>query len=276
MIDFSAFEGFEGERPYLLLEKHPDGKHLALQVATADVFLAAVWNNDTKRLVWFPKDAHGLAWLHQGTQIAALQNPLLSGDFLFAIYSWPQGHLLQQCPLRFPMGYRFDLIISPANDLAVCQWTDQCEFGFEFITLGNHSVAQLTQHGYINRKTMTSTRPVFRPDGRFWVCGYQEKTSWWINEDRFENDTKPVQGGQNEIGAVVVFQGTKPLGEIPLIVNVPVGYLPPDLWTLDGSSNEMLYISDPIFIDIYHIMIHLPSGESQVCDLSTILDEPTL
>jgi hypothetical protein len=41
MVDFSAFEAFEGKKPSLLLDQHPDGKHLAMQIETADVFLAA-------------------------------------------------------------------------------------------------------------------------------------------------------------------------------------------------------------------------------------------
>jgi hypothetical protein len=134
VIDFRSFQELEREKPYRLLDQHPDGVHLALQVNTFDVFIAAVWNKETKQTVWFPKDAHALAWLQGGTQIAALQNPILSDDFLFSIYSWPQGQLIRQCALHFPMGFLFDLVISPKNNLAVCQWIDQTEFGFEFVS----------------------------------------------------------------------------------------------------------------------------------------------
>lgn len=72
MIDFQAFEAFEEEKPWLFLDQHPDGKHVAMQIATADAFLAAIWNTETKHLAWFPQDAHGLVWLHQGAQLAAL------------------------------------------------------------------------------------------------------------------------------------------------------------------------------------------------------------
>ena len=43
----------------------------------------------------------------EGTQIAALQYPFSSEDSCFAVYSWPQGHLLQHCSLRFSLGYLF-------------------------------------------------------------------------------------------------------------------------------------------------------------------------
>jgi hypothetical protein len=270
MIDFNTFETFEGEKPYLLLDQHPDGNYLAMQIATTDVFLAAIWNTETRRLAWFPEEAYGLAWLRQGTQIAAFQNtnPWLSDDFLFSTYSWPQGFLLQQCPLRFPLGYMFDLFISPSNDLAVCRWTDQCEFGFEFVTLTDQGVIQLGQQGYMNRKTNYSTRPVFRPDGLFWICCYQDNTSWWADEDTLESYNKPGKGGKREIGAAMVFQGTNYLGEIPLIVTVAAGYLPPGIRTIEGIPHDMVYVSDPVFLDADHIIVRLPSGESQIHDLS--------
>ncbi len=60
MFDFTAFEAFEGHKPHLLLDRHPYGKHLAMQVAM-DVFPAAIWNAETKRLVWSREDASALA-----------------------------------------------------------------------------------------------------------------------------------------------------------------------------------------------------------------------
>lgn len=277
MIDLSSFEEFQGEKPSLLLDRHPDGKHLILQVETADVFLAAVWNNETKQLVWSPEeDAYGLAWFQQGRQIAALQNSRLSPeDFTFALYSWPQGFLIQQCSLRFPMGYLFDLIISPNSDLAICQWTDQCEFGFEFVGIQEHSVAQIAQNGYLNPTTNVSTRPAFSPDGRIWVCCSQDNTSWWADDNTLGNfDRRPAKGGKREIGTVMVFHQTQKRGEFPLILTVPAGYLPQDLKTPDSFTQETLYLSNPTFVDMRHIKIVLPTGEAQIYDLSSLSVNP--
>lgn len=279
MIDFRAFEAFEEEKPSLLLDRHPNGKHLAMQIETADAFLAAIWNTETKQLAWFPQDAHGLAWMQQGTQIAALQNPVLSEDFFFAIYSWPQRKRLQQCPLRFPLGYLFNLIVSPTSDLAVCQWTDQCKFGFEFIALHDQSAVHLTERGYLKTATNLSTRPVFHPHGRFWICAYQDNPNWWLDEVG-----KPVkEGEQKKMGALMVFHQTHLLGEIPLIVTVPADHRPPSMmasgfFTQEADAfasavEENPYLSDPVFIDAHHIATCLPSGESQIHDLSGFLSE---
>ena len=268
-MNFREFEPFQGEEPFHILDQHRDGIYVAMQVETADTYSAAVWNTETKLLVWSPENAHALAWVHEGTQIAALENPLRSEEFLLSVYSWPQARLLRQCALRFPTGYLFDLIISPTDDVALCQWTDQCEFGFEFIAMHDDSVTYLAKDGFCNRQTNIYTRPLFSPDGRIWVCCYQHVSSWWADEDTIEHVHRPGKGGKRTIGAVMVFRGTQQVGEIPLTVTVPAGYLPPGLQSFEGVAKELKYISDPVFIDAHHLLVRLPSGESQVHDFSS-------
>lgn len=265
MIDFSAFEEIEREKPFRLLDQHPDGLHLAMQVATSDVFSAAVWNKETKQRVWSPEDAHALAWLQEGTQIAALQNPILSEDFVFTIYSWPQGRLIHQCSLHFPMGFLFDLVISPKSDLAVCQWTEQTEFGFEFINISDQIVTHMPQSGYLHEKTNRSTRPVFSPNGHLWVCCYQEEGHLPNNNDALDQKKRPMKEDQQHIGTAIVFHGTQKLDELPVVPTGTTGDLsqtPPAIFFND------LDISNPLFIDSQHVMILLSSGESLVYDLS--------
>lgn len=161
----------------------------------------------------------------------------------------------------------------------MCQWTDQCEFGFEFITLHNHSVVHLPQHGYIKRTTHLTTRPVFQPDGHLWVCAYQDNPDWWIDEDVQQSGNYSAKEGKREqLGALMVFHQTQLLGEIPLIVTVTASYRPPSILASgffsreteipDPSPEEWGHLSDPVFLDADHIMIRLPSGESQIHDLS--------
>ncbi len=263
MIDFDAFEAFEGEKPHLLLDRHPDGTYLALRVDIGDA-AAAIWSAETRRLAWTPEDACALSWLRGGAQLAALQAPLYEDiwpNHRFAIYAWPQGQRLAQSLLKFPFGYVFDLAVSPANDLAICQWIDQSEFGFEFLTLSDHSIVHLSQQGYIKRGTNHTTRPVFQPDGYLWVCAYQDNYDWYLDEDaRRDGRSIAKEGKQGQPGALQVFHQTQLLGEIPLIATVPVAY-----------SEELeyhLFESSPVFLDAHHVLIRLPSGELQTYDLS--------
>jgi len=180
------------------------------------------------------------------------------------------------------MGYLFDLVLSPANDFAVCQWTEQCEFGFEFITLSDHNVLHLPQHGYIKRGTNLTTRPIFRPDGRFWVCVYQDNSDWWLDEDVFHHSGKFVakEGERVQFGTLLVFQQTQLVGEIPLTITIPSGYCPSsaitsgffpgETFSADYSGGELASLFDLAFLDEDRIMISLLSGEVQVYDLSTL------
>lgn len=274
MIDFETFEAFEGEKPYLLLDRHPDGTYLALQVDIGDV-AAAIWSTETKRLVWSPEDACALSWLRGGTQLAALQAPLYEDIYpnhRFAIYTWPQGQRLAQCLPKFPFGYVFDLVVSPTNDLAICQWADQSEFGFEFLTLSDHSIVHLSQQGYIKRGTNRTTRPVFQPGGHLWVCAYQDNLDWYLDEDAQRDGHYVAKEGKRErLGALLVFYQTHLLGEIPLIATVPASYC-----AEEGVFREVMgYLSEspPVFLDAHHVVIHLPSGESQMHDLSKFANE---
>lgn len=271
MTDFDTFEAFKGAKPYFLLDRHPDGTYLAMQVEDMADIAAAIWSTETKRLVWPPEGACALSWLQGGTQIAALQYPISVDEYYFALYSWPQGQLLQECSVRFSYGFVFDLVVSPTNDLAICQWADQSEFGFEFLTLSDHSIVHLSQQGYIKRGTNRTTRPVFQPDGHLWVCAYQDNLDWYLDEDAQRDGHYVAKEGKREqLGALMVFHQTQLLGEIPLIATVPADYHPEI--TLAASPEELGYLSEspPVFLDARHVMIRLPSGESQIHDLSEL------
>lgn len=70
---FDAFEKTaKGGMPHRLLDSHPNGSHLVLQGGRGPE--SAVWEKETGRIVWAPDHAIALAWLKQGTQIAALSD----------------------------------------------------------------------------------------------------------------------------------------------------------------------------------------------------------
>jgi hypothetical protein len=64
-----------------------------------------------------------------------------------------------------------DLVISPQNNLAVCQWIDQSETGFEFIDITTQAVFHDVQTSYFLKGTNDVTRSVFSPAGQYWVFG---------------------------------------------------------------------------------------------------------
>ncbi len=98
----AAFAGFEktprGALPALLLDTHPDRTYVALRTKQYE---SAIWEQESKRLVWAPHHAIALAWLKQGTQIAGLFETEDS-TFEFRLFSWPEKQVLQTCSVVQP------------------------------------------------------------------------------------------------------------------------------------------------------------------------------
>lgn len=263
MGPFEEFEKMAGRNtPYRLLDSHPDGKHLAMQATAHCSGRSAVWEKETKRLVWVPERAIALAWLRSGTQIAVLREAFAS-PYEFAIYTWPEPQILQSCPVSPPprWGEMLDLVISPQNDLALCHWIDQSEAGFEFIDITPQGVSHDSQAGYSLEGTNDVTRPAFSPDGQRWVFGYKMYEVWWAPDpENIDTYDQPAQGGEYPLGVLMVFQGKQPLPHIiPLIATLPIGWRP-----ADPDAEEVLFIADPVFLDGQHVQVRLPSGETQV------------
>ncbi len=85
-MNFDTFEKTpRGERPYGILDRHPDGKHLAMQ-AGSDPLENHVWDMQTNHRAWSPEGAIALAWLRDGTQIVVLQDTATAGTELGDAY----------------------------------------------------------------------------------------------------------------------------------------------------------------------------------------------
>lgn len=264
MIPFDTFEKMPGGSPHRLLGSHPTGGYFAMQAAEHPTGQSAVWETETKRIVWKPEQAIALAWLSNGTQIGVLRETLIARvPYEFALYTWPETHLLHSCPIPLPprAGWMHDLVISPRDDLAVCHWIDQSEAGFECIDITAQGVSHDTQASYFLEGTNETTQAVFSPDGEFWVFGYKMYEVWWAPDpEDIDTYDQPARGGSYSLGALQVFRQKKPIfPTIPLIATLPAGWLPED-----PDAEDVLSLSDPHFLDEHHIQILLPSGEMQV------------
>ncbi len=271
MILFETFERLPGGMPYRLLDRHPDGTHVALQAKEHYAGRSAVWNTDTKRIVWQPERAIALAWLQDGTQIGVLREAH-TARYEFALYAWPETHLLHHCLIDLPSraGWMLDLIISPQSDLALCHWVDQTEAGFEFIDITPHSTSHDTQASYALEGTNELTRAVFSPQGDFWVFAYKIYEIWWApNPEDIDTYDQPARGGEYPLGVLQVFRKKQPFTRtIPLIATLPAGWLPED-----PDADEVLYINDPLFLDEQHVQVRLPSGEIKIYQVPHLFKE---
>jgi hypothetical protein len=264
------FDDFEkmpsGYIPYRLLDSHSDEKHRVMQAKDHSSGRSAVWDKETKRIVWRPERAIALAWLNNGTQIGVLRRAS-STPYEFVLYTWPEAQLLHHCPVSPPPGWgeMLDLVISPQSNLALCLWLDQSEAGFEFIDISPQGVSHDAQAGYFLKGTNDVTRPAFSPYGQFWAFGYKMYEIWWVPDpEDIETYDQPARGGKYPLGALQVFQRKKPFSQaIPLIATLPAGWLP-----ADPDTEDVLYLGNPVFLDEEHVQVRLPSGEVQVYQIS--------
>jgi hypothetical protein len=260
VVEFDAFERTpKGNAPYRILDSHPDGQYLAMQSGHAESF---VWERETKRIAWRPDRAIALAWLRDGMQIAVLREAS-DAPYEYVVYTWPEVQLLHRCPVAPPpgWGWMLDLVISPQSDLALCHWVDQAEAGFEFIDITSQGVSQDPQAGYFLEGTNEVTRPVFSPDGQLWTFGHKMYETWWVPDpEDIDTYDQPALGGTYALGELKIFRGKQPLSQsIPLIATLPTGWKP-----ADPEAEDVLFLSDPTFLDERHIKIRLPSDETQV------------
>jgi hypothetical protein len=294
-FDPSTFERLHGERPWQLLDRHPDGRHVAMQVIAVletTVHRAAVWDVEAGRIVWAPEGVSALAWLAgRGDQIAlvhehyepAADHPSIIGSplqgefsYAFALASWPDHDIQVECPLNFPTGWPVDLALSPRGDLAVVQWQDQGESGLEFVALQQKGPRQITetglpQLGSLRRfpsgggfplNTSLVFRQVFSPDGRYLLVPWQDDPAWWSEAaygyDPARGRIAPTSpGGEYTIGVISVLDWQERTHHmISLIEHLPVGWHPER--REDGGDG--LLIELPTFVDAEHFIIALPTG----------------
>lgn len=277
-LGLSTFEKLYGEHPSQVLDRHADGRHVALQVIASlktTVQRAAVWDLETRRIAWAPNGASVMAWLPGGERIA-LVNEERASAYAFVFASWPGRAPLDRCALHFPTGWPEDLVLSPRGDLAVVQWMDQEESGLEFVALGPDGPRQLAETGLSQvgplrgipngggfaLNTSLVFRPVFSSDGRYLLVLWQDEWVWW-SEGAYDFDAEgnyvaPVSpGGDYTLGMISVLDWQERTHHaIPLVARVALGWRPEP--RDDGA--EGLLVEPPTFLDAEHFTVALPTG----------------
>jgi hypothetical protein len=296
-FDTSSFEPLHGERFFWFLDRHPDDRHVALQVIASlhtSAERAGVWDRYTGKLVWTPEGVSAIAWLHGGEQVALIHeeyhrapdHPAIIGSplqrefsYTFVHATWPELSFIDSCGLAFPTGWPVDLVISPREDLAIVKWRDQEESGLEFVALGETGPQQIERTGlpHLARlrhvkgdggggfplNTPLVFRPTFSPDGRYIVLAWQDDGRWW-SPDIYEagKASKAVESvspdGEFTIGTISVIDWQERTHHsIPLVATLPAGWRP----EARDDGGEGLLFESPVFIDAEHFTLALPTGK---------------
>jgi hypothetical protein len=268
-----TFEPLDGTRPYNVLDRHPDGRSIALQayLASAHGERAAVWDLDSGTLIWKPSDTIALCWLLEGDHALLLREtyrrdpqhpPIiaspLQSEFTYTLerQTWPEHQLIRSCIVTPPEGWVNRVTVSPRKDLASVRWFEQHAAGFVLIDLDPDEDRQLPGVGYRTAPYNLVEGPVFSPDGRFIVltCG---RGFWW--SDEAGDPMQPAAGGSYELGHVAIYYlANHSVREIHVREEVPAGWLPDDP---EDIRNELL--GEPVFADDQEFTVLLPNGSER-------------
>jgi hypothetical protein len=249
----AELEPLKGQAPQQVLDRHPDGRHVAMRTGWAaddEGELAGVWDDQTGELVWAPQ-AVAICWLRDGSEVA-LVTEQYSGDF--ERWSWPGRERLGRGPLTHREGWVDRVSVSPKDDLAAVRWIDQTEAGFELVAIRDEGDEQLKGKGWLVKGTNLVDGPVFSPSGRFLALSVGN-AGWWREGDDVDG---PSEGGLFEAGQAAIFDTKDGSSrEIPIELEIPAG------WEPASDEAEAGLLGEPRFTTPRSFVIPLPTGEER-------------
>ena len=249
--EWENWEPLHGEQPYTLLALHPSGRFASRQVVTwtsTTVERAAIWETETRKLVWDPGNANAICWTPDGAELLLIRDPYDSaviasgqGDYehYFERRSWPSLEMIECNKYEIPDGWAVGLVAHPRRKLACVVWRDQCCSGVDFVSWEEGVARSLSDVAY-SIGTNLNSDVAFSPDGRYLACAYGEEC-WWS-----EDSEEPSPGGEFRAGMVVVTDlNTWEHRDSEIVLSAPAGWEPED----PEDSEFLSRFSTPRFID---------------------------
>ncbi|MDQ6944754.1 MAG: hypothetical protein M3256_00480 [Actinomycetota bacterium] len=270
----NRYSKIHGQRPGTVLDRHRDGRHIALQALDVPLDRAGIWDTQSRKLVWEPKDTVALGWTPSGDQIVAVTHryrgsarqprqflavPGSEVGYEVRLASWPSREPLASCELHLVKGWVDWVGASPAGNRAAVRWINEDSGGFILVEISRTATKQLNGAEYHTTPNNISV-PVFAPDGRSIVlaCG---RSDWWTTEEQ-----EPLEGTTHEVGHIAVYEmDFGPVREERVRVNIPSGWTP-----ADPESPEAQLLGDPRFIGATTFAIGLPDGEERSFEIDAL------
>ncbi len=270
----SRYSKIHGQRPGTVLDRHRDGRHIALQALDVPLDRAGIWDTQSRKLIWEPKDTVALGWTSVGDEVFAVTHrykgsarhprqflaiPESEVGYELRLASWPGLEPVASCELHLANGWLDWVGASPAGNRAAVRWINEDSGGFILVEINRTANNQLHGAEYHTTPNNISV-PVFAPDGRNIVlaCG---RSDWWTTDE-----PEPLEGATHEVGHIAVYEmDFGPVREERVRVTIPSGWSP-----ADPESPEAQLLGDARFIGPTTFAIALPNGEERSFDIDTL------
>lgn len=267
------WESFLGVYPSALIDTHPSGEYVAMQVVQTDEEVtrerAAIWNAVSRKLFVIPENANALCWIERGTEVLILEEfyrdvntrppqyatPIQSEYRHFSRrLSWPAMDTIEKIELKFPMGWLIDIIPSPLEKIACFVWQDQCEAGIEYVSWEDGHLEQLDSIGFTTDSNLIRG-PVFNEESTFIAMTFGNGC-WWS-----ESPDIPSPGGQFCAGYLIWSEAKSgKYQRLDINIDLPADWKPED--PEDIINNE--FLGKPVFINSNEVKILLPTKEERI------------
>ena len=272
----NKWEPFLGEYPSALIDTHPSGEYVAMQIVQINEEVtkerAAIWSTASRKVFVRLENTNALCWIERGTEMLMLEEFHKTANIRPPLYatpiqseyqhflrrlSWPAMDTIEKIELKFPMGWLIDIVPSPTTKLACFIWQDQCESGIEFVTWEDGQLRQLPEMGFIADSNLIRG-PVFNDEGTFIAMTFG-KGCWWA-----ETLEETSIGGDFYVGYLIWSQiGSVKYNRININVSIPSGWKPHN--PEDILTNE--FLGKPVFISPHELQILLPTNEKRIIAL---------
>jgi len=271
-IPDESWEPLYGVFPDSYLDTHPSGRYIAFQIVQREEDFtekAGIWDTQTKKLIWNPKNVNALCWIGNGNELLVVERiyqPEHERPSIFVtptqseykhfmrILSWPGLETISCLELHFPHGWLIDVVTSPVNNIASYVWQDQCESGIEFVSWEDGNLHQLPKKGFYCNSNLIRG-PVFNSDGTLIAMTFGVGI-WWADTPEMASE-----GGIKNVGFLIWGEvGSGLFRRIDIEVNISKGWKPND--PEDILHNE--FLSLPEFVCPNEVKIILPTSEECV------------
>lgn len=165
-----------------VLATSPDGKQLAAQWGAHEgAGHAAVWDCDTKKIVWRPEEATAIGWV--GGEILVTRLDRAARHEVVDWYDAASRQRLGTAPVVYPIGswltHGPTIVGCEPAGLAAIVWLDQSEGGVEILRRGPDGWSQVKGWGHVDGSNRVE-EAVFSGDARFLALPYgNPREGWW-------------------------------------------------------------------------------------------------